>query len=107
MTIQKMLEMKYSELQGLHNPVWWDNAKYYAGAQGITLEKYCYLSLEITVKDIKANGGYSGELWQEISEAHKNKLIASNEHRNYSGKITKYWLTKKGYKVFIEGGAKQ
>ena len=67
----------------------------------MTLEKYCYMSLEITVNDIKANGGYTGELWNEIRNAHENKLLASNAHRQDARTVTKYWLTNKGYKAII------
>lgn len=101
MTIKEMLQKKYTELQGMHNPVWWANAKYYAEAKKMTLEKYCFLSLEITVKDIKENGGYNGELWREIETAHANKLLASNAHRQDARTMTKYWLTNKGYKAIL------
>lgn len=101
MTLKEMFQKKYDELQKLYNPVWWSNAKYYAEAQKMTLEKYCYFSLEITEKDIKANGGYTGELWQEIKAAHESKLLASNAHRQDPRTLTKYWLTKKGYKAII------
>lgn len=104
MTIKEMLQSKYEDLQGLYNPVWWNNAKYYAEAKKMPLEQYCYMSLEITVKDIKANGGYTGELWMEISKAHQSKLLASNAHRQDARTLTKYWLTPKGYKVLVKEG---
>lgn len=101
MTIREMFQNKYEALQGLKNPVWWSNARYYAEAKKMTLEQYCYMSLEITVNDIKACGGYTGELWSEITKAHEEKLLASNAHRQDARSITKYWLTKKGYKSLI------
>lgn len=101
MTIKEILQQKYEKLQGLYNPVWWNNAKYYAEAKKMTLEQYCFMSLEITVNDIKANGGYSGELWSEIKAAHENKLLASNAWRQDARTLTKYWLTKKGYKELL------
>ena len=101
MTIKEMFQKKYEALQGLYNPVWWSNAKYYAEAKKMTLEQYCYMSLEITANDIKANGGYTGELWDEISKAHGAKLLASNAHRQDARSVTKYWLTKKGFRELI------
>ena len=101
MTVKEMFEKKYTELQGLRNHVWWDNAEYYAKAKKMSLEQYCYMSLEITEKDIKANGGYNGDLWQEIEALHKDKLLASNAHRQNPRVLTMYWLTKKGYKAII------
>lgn len=102
MTIKEMLQSKYAELQKLNNPVWWANAKYYADAKKMTLEHYCIMSLEITVKDIKEHGGYNGELWTEIQNAHAGKLLASNAHRQDARTMTKYWLTKKGYKEIMK-----
>ena len=51
------------------------------------------------MEDIKNNGGWNGELWAEISEMHKAKLLASNKHRMASSQVTKYWLTDKGWKA--------
>ena len=31
----------------------------------------------------------------------KNKLIASNRHRQYHGKVNAFWLTAKGYKAMF------
>lgn len=101
MTLKEMFEMKYQELQSMYNPVWWSNAEYYANAKKMSLEQYCYMSLSITEKDIKENGGYNGELYNEIKTAHENKLLASNKHCQYYRMITQYWLTKKGYKAII------
>ena len=99
-TVKEMLATKYAELQKLYNPVFWENAKYYAEAKKMPLPKYLYMGLEITVKDIKANGGYNGELWNEISQMHADKLLASNAYRQDPRVITKYWLTAKGFRAF-------
>ena len=98
MTVKEMFAIKYEELQKLHNLVFWSNAKYYAEAKKMPLAKYLYMGLEITERDIKANGGYNGELWHEIEQMHADKLLASNAHRQDPRTLTKYWLTGKGFR---------
>ena len=93
MKVAEILNEKYMEALKTMNASTWANIK----AQPMHPAQYMYMSFEITVNDIKANGGYTGELWQEISEMHKAKLLASNSHRQYSGHVTAYWLTKKGW----------
>ncbi len=54
--------------------------------------------LAITENDIKANGGWGGDFYKEIKRMHEQKLLASNIHRQYRGRVIAYWLTKKGKK---------
>ena len=63
------------------------------------LAKYLYMGLEITANDIKANGGWNGELYNEIEQMHKEKLLASNAHFQNPRVITKWWLTAKGFRA--------
>lgn len=90
MTVKEILNDKY--MRTMKNMT--ANRLAFVNAQPCPIQ-YVYMGLEITVNDIKANGGYNGELWQEISEMQKAKLMASNAHRQYSGQVTKYWLTKR------------
>ena len=99
MTVKEMFAKKYDELQNLHNLVFWENAKYYAEAKKMPLAKYLYMVLEITANDIKANGGWDGELYDEIQRMHKEKLLASNAYLQNPRVITKWWLTAKGFKA--------
>lgn len=99
MILKEMFYQKYLNALKTMNKVSWENAKYYASAKKMHLAHYMYMCLEITENDIRENGGYAGELWQEIKEAHENKLLASNKHRQEHGHVDKYWLTPKGFKI--------
>lgn len=98
MTVKEMFYQKYQNMLKRMNQVSWEDFKMQSKAQNKHMVELMYMSLEITVNDIRSNGGWTGELWQEISEMQKNKLLASNAHRQYSGHVTTYWLTPKGFK---------
>lgn len=98
MTVKEILDKKYSDWLKNIRKREWENIQYYASANGMHPAECMYMNLEITEFDIKANGGYAGELFNEIDSMHKQKLLASNKHRQEHGHITKYWLTKKGLK---------
>lgn len=100
MKVKEILDKKYSEWLKNINKKEWENIQYYANAKGMHPAEYMYMCLEITHFDIKSNGGYNGELFVDISNMHKQKLLASNKHKQGYGQITKYWLTKKGLKQF-------
>lgn len=104
MALKELLQQKCEAFKSSRNRTWWSNAQYYADAQKMTLDQYCFMSTEITVDDIRKNGGFTGELYQEIKDACESKLIASNASRQHCGQVTKYWLTKKGYKTLLGGG---
>lgn len=95
MTVLQMLDIKYRETMKTMNTVTWKNitSRQQHPAQTV------YMSLEITANDIRNNGGWAGELFQEIDRMHKEKLLASNKHRQAYGQVTKYWLTAKGWKT--------
>lgn len=93
MTVKEMLNSKYMEWLKKMNATEWENIK----NQPKHPAEYMYRCLEITVNDIRDNGGWNGELWQEIDNMHKAKLLASNKNRQHYGQVTKYWLTDKGW----------
>lgn len=95
MTVKEILNNKYLEDLKHINSTRWNYIKSLPDHPAKTM----YMGLEITVDDIKANGGYNGELWQEIVAMRKDKMIASNDRRQYSGHVTKYWLTEKGWRA--------
>ena len=95
--VKEILYSKYRAALKAMNETAWKNAKQYAAAKKQHLAEYMYMGLEITVTDIKRNGGYNGELWREISEMHRAGMLASNSNRGNSRGETKYWLTRKGF----------
>lgn len=94
MTVCEMLETKYRETVKRMSASRW----HYINEMPQHPAKTIYMGLEITANDIRDNGGYSGEFFQEIDRMHKEKMLASNKHRQAHGEITKYWLTAKGWK---------
>lgn len=94
MTVFEMLDTKYRETMKRMNATTWKNIK----AKPQHPAQTVYMGLEITANDIRENGGWSGELFQEIEMMHKEKLLSSNKHRQAHGQVTKYWLTPKGWK---------
>ncbi len=94
MTVFEMLDAKYREAMKRMNATTWENIK----AQPQHPAQTVYMGLEITATAIRENGGWTGELFREIDKMHKEKLLASNKHRQANGQVTKYWLTAKGWK---------
>lgn len=94
MTVKEMFENKYRERMANMTEREWKRATENAEYRKMHVSKYILLSLEITEKDFYDNGiyYYGGEL----ENLHKQKLIASNRHRQEHGHVTVYWLTKKG-----------
>lgn len=97
MTVFEMLKQKYMDRLANLWPNQMKSIEEYSAAKKQHPAKTMFMALEITEFDIKRNGGYTGELYAEIAEMHRNKLLASNVHRQYSGKVTAYWLTEKGF----------
>ena len=97
MTVNEMLYKKYLESLKTMNRAKWENIKLDAKSRGVHPAEIMYMGLEITVNDIRKNGGWTGELWKDIQRMHSSKLLASNSHRQYSGHVTAYWLTRKGW----------
>lgn len=104
MTVAKMFDQKYRELLKSMNSVTYRNFKARADCEGKHMAELMYMTLEITEQDIKAHGGYGGELYAELNNMHKAKQLASNKHRQEHGHVDRYWLTKKGFKVLNKNG---
>lgn len=96
MTVKEMFENKYREKMANITEREWKIAKACAEAEKIPVAELIIRGFEITEKDFYNNGiyYYGGEL----EKLHKQKLIASNRHRQEHGHVTVYWLTAKGYK---------
>lgn len=94
MTVAEMFDIKYRNFMKNVNRVTWQNII----SQKCHPAETIYKGLEITVNDIRSNGGWNGELWQEIKAMHESKLLASNQHKQFYGQVTKYWLTEKGWR---------
>lgn len=99
MTVAAMFEQKYRELVKTMNSTTYRNFKERAEYENKHIAELMYMALEITEHDIKANGGYGGELYAELKAMHSAKQVASNKHRQEHGHIDRYWLTKKGFKA--------
>ena len=95
MTVFEMMDIKYRETMKTMTRENWKNITSMKEHPAFTI----YMGIEITVDDIRKNGGFNGELFREIDRMHKEKLLASNKHRQAHGEVTKYWLTPKGWKV--------
>lgn len=100
MKVKELLDKKYSEWLKKMYKREWENILSYAEAEKMHPAEYMYSCLKITEYDIRANGGYGGELYKEIVEMHQQKLLASNKGRHGHHKVDVYWLTKKGLKQF-------
>jgi hypothetical protein len=93
MTVFEILDIKYrAEMKEMKMDNW---------KRIISLKQHpaktIYMGLEITETDIRKNGGWNSEFFREIDRMHKDKLLASNKHRQAHGQVTKYWLTAKGW----------
>lgn len=98
MTVKEFFENKYRDAMLNMDKRKWDRIVEEADFYGKNPSEIMYMGFEITSYDIKANGGYNSEFYLDIKDMHEKKLLASNKHRNYSGKVECYWLTPKGFK---------
>ena len=98
MTVKQFLENRYCDKMLNMTEREWKRIKEICEYSGKHPAEVVYMAFEITEFDIKANGGYKGELYEDIRRMHENKLLASNKHRQYHGKVDAWWLTKKGFK---------
>lgn len=98
MTVKEFLNEKYLNKMKNISEREWKCVQEAAACKKVHPAEILYRSFEITQNDIKANGGYNGELWNDIKDMHSKKLLASNKHRQEHGHIDRYWLTAKGYK---------
>ena len=97
MTVKEMFENKYREfMQNVTERTWAiikEKAEYKkCNPAEIIFREY------LVITENEVNPRKNAEVYFELIEMNKNKLIASNRHRQYHGKVDAFWLTKKGYK---------
>lgn len=96
MKVYETLWKKYREWLKRMTKREWENIKVYAKAKKMSIPDYMMLCLEITETDYKQDNVLRSEIWN----MHKEKLLASNKHRQEHGHIDRFWLTKRGLKEF-------
>lgn len=95
MTVKEMFEKKYREKMATITEREWKIAKENAELKHMQVAEYIMRCLEITEKECNPRVNPDG--YRELIEMNKNKLVASNRHRQYYGKVDVFWLTHKGY----------
>ncbi len=101
MTVKEMFENKYRERMATITEREWKRVKEDASYKNMHPAEFIIMCLEITEND--CNPRKNADVYWELIKMNKNKLIASNRHRQYHGKVNAFWLTKKGYKqLFAE-----
>jgi hypothetical protein len=98
MTAFEMFKKKYEDELKNMNVAKWNNIKYYAEAKKMSIPDYMMMCLAISEHEV--NPRKNADVYYELIQMNKDKLIASNRHRNESGHVTAFWLTKKGLKEF-------
>lgn len=99
MTVAQFLDSKYRDKMATITEREWRRITEDAALTKKHPAEIIYMGFEITEHDIKANGGWHGELHNDLLRMHEQKLVASNKHRQEHGHIDRYWLTKKGLKA--------
>lgn len=101
MTVKEMFENKYRETMANITEREWQRVLENAAAKQMHPAEYIIKNLVITVNE--CNPRKNADAYWELIELNKNKLVASNRHRQYHGKVDCFWLTPKGYKkLFAE-----
>jgi hypothetical protein len=100
MTAKEMFENKYRAYMQNITPRAWEKCQAYAEAKKMPVYKFIMLNLQITVNE--CNPRQNAEVYWELIQMNNDKLIASNRHKQYSGHVTTFWLTPKGYKKLFE-----
>ena len=98
MTAFEMFQNKYENWLKNITKKEWENVKIYAEAKKMSIPDYMMMCVEVTIND--ANPRKNADVYWELIKLNENKLVASNRHRQYHGKVDKFWLTKKGLKEF-------
>ena len=104
MTVNEIFKFKYEAMLKTMNITTWRNFKFRAKYEKKHIAELMYMSIEITEFDILENGGYKGELYEEIKQMHEANLLASNKHRNEHDHVDRWWLTQKGFKYINKDG---
>lgn len=99
MTVKELFENKYRERMANITEREWKRAKEDAEYKKMPVAQFIMMCLEITEND--CNPRKNADAYWELIEMNKNKLIASNRHRQYHGKVDAFWLTAKGYKAMF------
>jgi hypothetical protein len=98
MTAYEMFQSKYEQWLKTITRREWENVKYYAEAKKMSIPDYMMMCIEITIND--ANPRKNADVYWELIQMNANRLVASNRHRQASGQVDAFWLTKKGLKEF-------
>lgn len=98
MTAFEMFKQKYEEWLKNMTKREWENIKAYSSAKKMSIPDYMMMCLEITENE--CNPRKNRDAYIELIQMNKDKLIASNRHRQYHGKVDAFWLTKKGLKEY-------
>ena len=97
-TAFEMFKNKYEERLKYMTKRDWERIKEDAECKKMTIPDYMMMCLVLT-KD-EANPRKNADAYWELIQMNKDKLVASNRHRQYHGKVDAFWLTKKGLKEF-------
>lgn len=97
MTVKEMLENKYREYMKNITARQWEIVKTEAENRKLHPAELI-LRFFINITENEVNPRKNAEVYWELIQMNKDKLVASNRHRQYSGKVDTFWLTAKGYK---------
>lgn len=97
MTVKEMIENKYREIMKNMTARDWERIKEKAEYQKMHPAEIIIREC-ISITEHEANPRKNADVYHELIQMNKDKLIASNRHRQYHGKVTAFWLTAKGYK---------
>lgn len=93
MTIKEMFESKYQKTFAELNERDCKRLEKEAERKNISFHQALMLHLIISENECE-----NCEMYLELVKMNEEKLVASNRHRSYYGKVDCFWLTKKGYK---------
>ena len=96
-----MFETKYRETMATITERQWARVK--EDAESVKKHPAEFIIMNLVMSENECNPRKNADVYWELIEMNKNKLVASNRHRQYSGKVDAFWLTPKGYKkLFAE-----
>lgn len=99
MTAFELFKQKYEETLLSLTKKQWEIIKKSAELEKMSIPDYMISKcIVVTIND--ANPHKNAEAYWELIQMNKDKLVASNRHRQYHGKVDAFWLTKKGFKEF-------
>lgn len=102
MTVKEMFEYKYRDFMKNVTTRTWERIEEKAEYENRHPAEIIFREY-LVITENEVNPRKNPEVYWELIQMNKDKLIASNRHRQYSGKVDAFWLTKKGYKqLFAE-----